>query len=96
MLGVESDAVGIQELLVLQVVLHLVVHHTETECRVGSGQNGYPLIGNSGGRLVEPWIHDDEFCPLLLSVIQLQGRVAGLVRRPVVAEMEVQLTLGEA
>ena len=96
MLGIEPHAVGVQKLLVLQVVLHLVVHHTEAERRIGTGQNGHPLIGDGGSRLVEPRVDDDKPAALFLGVIQLKRCVAGLVRRPVVAEMEVQLAFGEA
>ena len=70
-----------------------MVGHADAESRVGTRNNGHPLISYSLGRLVQPRLHDDDLATLSLGIVELIGGVATLVGHPVVAKVEVQLAI---
>ena len=88
-LGIEAHAVLVKKCLILQIVLDHMVGHADAESRVGTRNNGHPLISYSLGRLVQPRLHDDDLATLSLGIVELIGGVATLVGHPVVAKVEV-------
>lgn len=80
MVGVESEAIRVEEFLILPVVDDHLIRQGFQQSAIGAGTTGYPLVANRLCRLVEIRIDENDLRPSGLLRIQKMPHVATACR----------------